>query len=81
MTLPVSEVINSFGEAQSRIGRRAESRSQEAWVLSLADDPTLSTLLLSSLVPAFLPSHALSFLYPLNIYGVSIMCQAFSMQL
>lgn len=30
MTLPVSEVIKRVGEAQSRTGRRAQSRSQEA---------------------------------------------------
>ena len=61
MTLPVSNVIKSFGEAQSRTGRRAQSGSQKAWVLSLADDLTLSTSPPSSLVPASLPSRALSF--------------------
>lgn len=41
VTLPVSKVIKSFGEAQSRLGggRRGEVRGP---VLSLADDPSLS---------------------------------------
>lgn len=61
MTLPVSEVINSFGEAQSRIGRRAESRSQEAWILSLADDVDLEHT--AAQLPAFcLPSFTCSFI-------------------
>lgn len=60
MTLPVSSVIKSFAEVQIRTRTRAQSGSQKAWALSPADDLTLSTSPPGSLVPASLPSRALS---------------------